>query len=487
MIASDEDVRHAKCFSVPFAGEPVDSPFSEEDSLRSPTKHRPHRTLGTVALSCLLLAGCGDRNGAQPQAPAQMPPPQVTVVTLQPEPVVLTRELPGRTSPFLIAEVRPQVGGILRQRLFTEGSHVKRGQPLYQIEDATYRADVASRQAALARARATLESTRLNARRTSELAKVNAVAKQDEENAIAALRQAEADLKSAEAALQNARITLGYARINAPIAGRVGKSAFTVGALVTANQATPLATVQQFDPMYVDLTQSASELLQLRREIEAGKLGTTENVPVTILLEDGTPYAHPGKLTFADLSVDPGTGSFLLRVQVPNPEELLLPGMYVRAIIGVGRRDNAILAPQQAILRDPKGNASAMVVGADGKVEARAVQTSRTVGDRWLVDSGLAAGDRVIVEGLQKVRPGAPVQASERQQTPRGPAQAGATGEKAGQAAAAGAGGGPGAQGAGNGGSSAQGAGGVPGAQEDAGAGSSGQGASARSTGSTAR
>ncbi len=390
----------------------VDCAFSEEGSLRSPTTHRPGRVLGAIALSCVLLAGCGERSGSQPQAAAQMPPPQVTVVTLHPESVLLTRELPGRTNPFLVAEVRPQVGGIVRERLFVEGGHVKRGQPLYQLEDATYRADLASREAAVGRAQATLESARMNARRTSELAKVNAVSKQDNENAIAALRQAQADLKAAEAAVRTARITLGYARIHSPIGGRIGKSAVTVGALVTANQATPLATVQQFDPMYVDLTQSASELLQLRREVEAGTLSAIGDVPVTILLEDGSRYPHPGKLTFADLSVDPGTGSFLLRVQVPNPDEMLLPGMYVRAIIGVGERANAILAPQQSIVRDPKGNASAMVVGADGKVEARPVQASRTVGDRWLIDSGLAAGDRVIVEGLQKARPGATVQAS---------------------------------------------------------------------------
>lgn len=371
-----------------------------------------------LPLAALFLVACGkDNGGGSAQAPAQMPPAQVTVVTLKPESVVLTRELPGRTNPFLVAEVRPQVNGIVRERLFTEGGHVRRGQPLYQLEDATYRAAVQSAQAAVARANATLESARLNARRTSELAKVKAVSRQDNENAIAALGQAEADLKSTQAALENARITLGYARINAPIGGRIGKSSVTAGALVTANQAAPLATVQQFDPMYVDVTQSATELLRLRREVRAGTLNAAENLPVTILLEDGTRYAQSGKLTFADLSVDPSTGSFLLRVQVPNPDEWLLPGMYVRAIVSVGERQNAILAPQQAILRDAKGNASAMVVNAEGKVEARPVQASRTIGDRWLIDSGLAAGDRVIVEGLQKIRPGAPVQATEKPAT----------------------------------------------------------------------
>ncbi len=380
---------------------------------------RARRTVAwsLLSLSALLVAGCGQDDGDSPQAGAQMPPAQVTVVTLKPESVVLTRELPGRTNSFLVAEVRPQVTGIVRERLFTQGSHVKRGQALYQLDDAVYRAAVQSAQAAVARANATLESARLNARRTNQLAKVNAVSRQDNENAIAALRQAEADLKSAQAALENARITLGYARINAPIAGRIGKSSVTAGALVTANQASPLATVQQFDPMYVDVTQSATELLQLRREVRAGTLDSADDLPVEIVLEDGTHYAHPGRLTFADLSVDPGTGSFLLRVQVPNPDEWLLPGMYVRAIVSVGERQNAILAPQQAIVRDAKGNASAMVVTPENKVEVRAVQASRTIGDRWLVDSGLSAGDRVVVEGLQKIRPGAPVQATEKAAT----------------------------------------------------------------------
>ncbi len=411
--------------STPGCGATVLTAFGG-DLLRSHDHAR--RAFRVLALSSLLLAGaCGGDDGAT-QAPASPPPPEVTVVTLQPRPVMLTRELPGRTSPFLVAEVRPQVTGIVRERLFTEGSHVDRGQPLYQLEDATYRAEVASREAAVARAKATLESARLNARRTSQLAKVNAVSKQDNENAIAALRQAEADLQSAQAALQNAKITLGYARIHSPIAGRIGKSSVTVGALVTANQATALATVQQFDPMYVDVTQSANELLQLRRELEAGTLSRTENVPVTILLQDGTVYPHPGEFTFADLSVDPGTGSFLLRVEVPNPDQLLLPGMYVRAILSVGERPAAILAPQQAITRDPKGIANAMVVGADGKVESRAVQTSRTIGDQWLIDSGLAAGERVIVAGLQRVQPGLVVQATEQPQSAPAAAEAGQTG-----------------------------------------------------------
>lgn len=340
----------------------------------------------------------------------------VTVVTLSAEAITLTRELPARTSPYLIAEVRPQASGIVQKRLFTEGSLVKAGQPLYQLDDATYRAEYASAVATLARAEATLTAARSNATRTAELAKVDAVSKQDYESATAALLQAEADVKLAQANARASRVTLDYARIVSPISGYVGKSVVTQGALVTANQAAPLATVQQLDPIYVDATASSAELLALRRELAAGTLtSAADSVPVTIVLEDGSIYQHGGKLTFADVTVDPGTGTFLLRVLVPNPDRILMPGMYVRTVISVGIRRNGLLVPQQSIARDPKGRTTAMVVGADDKVEQREVQVSRTVGDKWLVDGGLAAGDRVIVEGLQKVRPGAPVQVSEAQ------------------------------------------------------------------------
>ena len=356
------------------------------------------------------LSACGGRQENAAPAPAATP---VSVVTLKSQSVVLTRELPGRTTPFLVAEVRPQVNGIVKRRLFTEGGLVKAGEPLYQLDDAIYRAEHNSAKAALARARATLVSARLTAKRTAELAKIDAVSKQDDENATAALRQAEADVKAAEAVVQANAVTLGYARIVSPISGRIGKSSVTQGALVTANQAAPLATVQQPDPIYVDLTQSSSELLQLRKELAAGTLKSTEELPVTILLEDGTEYSHPGKLAFSEVTVDPSTGSFMLRVVVPNPDHLLMPGMYVRAELGNGVRQNAILVPQQGIARDPKGNTSAMVVGMDDKVEARAVQVSRAIGDKWLVEGGLLAGDKVIVEGLQKIRTGVLVQATE--------------------------------------------------------------------------
>ncbi len=371
----------------------------------------PVRVASTLAAAGLLLAACG--GGAAPQAPAAQP---VTVVPLKSEPVTLTRELPARTNAYLIAEVRPQVSGIIKKRLFTEGGTVKAGQPLYQLDDSTYQADNASARASLARAEATLNSARLNAARSAELAKVDAVSQQDYENATAALLQAEADVQVAQASVRSSGILLDYARISSPISGRIGKSSVTQGALVTANQADALATVQQLDPIYVDATASSTELLALRRELAAGTLtSAVRTVPVSIVLEDGTTYRHGGKLAFADVTVDPTTGTFLLRVLVPNPEQLLMPGMYVRAVFSIGVRENGVLVPQQGIARDPKGQTTAMVVGKDGKAEQRAVKVSRTVGDKWLVDEGLAAGDRVIVEGLQKIRPGSPVQASEAQ------------------------------------------------------------------------
>ncbi len=370
----------------------------------------PSRLIFISMLASAALLGCSPQ--AAPPSAGGAPTP-VTVVTLKSEPVTLTRELPGRTVASLVAEVRPQANGIIKRRLFTEGGSVKAGQPLYQLDDASYQADLASGQAALARAQATLNSARLNATRSAELAKIDAISRQDNENATAALLQAEADVKAAQAALQRNNIVLDYARITSPISGRIGKSSVTQGALVTANQAAALATVQQLDPIHVDLTQSSSELLQLRKELAAGTLTATGDVPVTILLEDGSQYQHPGKLAFSDVTVDPATGSYSLRVTVPNPNNMLLPGMYVRAVVSNGQRADGILVPQQGIARDPKGNATALVVGKDNKVEPRQVQASRTIGDKWLVDSGLAAGDKVIVEGLQKIGPGMPVQASE--------------------------------------------------------------------------
>jgi membrane fusion protein (multidrug efflux system) len=339
----------------------------------------------------------------------------VTVVTLRPETVTLTRVLPGRTRAYLVADVRPQANGIVKRRLFTEGGVVKAGAVLYEIDDALYRAQYQSSAAALARAEATAESARLSARRSANLIKIDAVSIQDNENAIAASRQAEADVAAARAALETSRVNLAYTRITSPISGRIGQSSVTPGALVLSGQTTALATVQQLDPIYVEVNQSSSEWLQLREEIEAGQLKAhSAGTSVGILLEDGTRYRRDGVLQFSDVTVDPLTGSFILRAIVANPDAGLLPGMYVRAVLNEGVRDDAVLAPQTAISRDPKGNATALVVGAGDKVELRAVKVARTIGDAWLVDAGLNAGDRVIVEGLQKVRPGVPVAATER-------------------------------------------------------------------------
>ena len=364
------------------------------------------RTLLLPVFAVIVLAGCA----REPQGVAA-PTPTVSVVTLASAPVTITRELPGRTSAWLVAEVRPQVNGIVAQRLFTEGEQVEAGQPLYQIDDASYRAAANSARAQLRRAEATVVAVRLAAERSGELVKVNAVSQQDHDNAVAALGQAEADVGAARAALDAANVTLGYARITSPISGRIGRSSVTPGALVTANQPQALATVQQLDPIYVDLTQSSAELLELRRALVEGRLQRGEEaMPVTILLEDGREFAHAGTLKFSEVTVDPTTGSYALRVEVPNPEQVLMPGMYVRAVLGAGVRSDAVLVPQRGVARDPRGNTSAMVVNAQNVVEQRPVVVSRTIGDQWLVESGLAAGDRVVVEGLQKIAPGAQVE-----------------------------------------------------------------------------
>ncbi|WP_305080563.1 MULTISPECIES: efflux RND transporter periplasmic adaptor subunit [Microbulbifer] len=365
---------------------------------------RKRNLLAGLMAALSLLTACSQEQGGRPQMA-----PEVAVVTLEPESVTLTRELPGRTNPYKVAEVRPQVNGLVEQQLFREGGIVEADQPLYQLDDATYRADYDSARANLQSARAELEVARLRADRVANLVKTGAVSKQDNDSARADLKKAEAAVANALASVKRSRIPVDYARISAPIGGRIGKSSVTQGALVTANQAQALATIQQLDPIYVDLNQSTSELLQLRRALEAGKVEDTTDLPVTILLDDGSTYEHKGKLEFAEATVDPTTGSVLLRVVVPNPEHMLLPGMYVRAVVGRGVRDNAILVPQQGVTRDPRGNTNAMVVNTDNKVEMRPLTVSQTVGSHWLVEDGLQAGDRVIVEGLQKVRPGVEV------------------------------------------------------------------------------
>lgn len=364
-------------------------------------------------IGALLLNACH----VEPTTQQPAPTPEVSVVTLKIQPVKLTRNLAGRTTPFLVAEVRPQVTGIIKQRLFDEGSLVKAGAPLYEIDAASYRANRDSARAILARAQAAENSARLAANRSLTLVASKLISAQDNELAAAAFQQAQADVAAARADLKSIEVTLGYAMITAPISGRIGKSSVTQGALVTANQESALATVQQLDPIYIDLAQSSSELLQLRKEITAGTLKQDQGVPVQIQLEDGSAYAHAGHLEFTDVTVDPSTGSYALRVLVPNPENLLLPGMYVRATVDMGERLNGVLAPQQGITRDPKGNATALLVTAAGKVEQRTVVATRTIGDQWLIDEGLVAGDRVIIEGLQKVRPGGDAKAVEQLET----------------------------------------------------------------------
>ena len=341
-----------------------------------------------------------------------MPPPAVTVVTLKSTPVQLQRVLPGLVSARLVAEVRPQVSGIVKRVLFREGSEVGAGQALYALDDAVYRAAQRSAEAARMRAAASLETAQRSAERGTELIKSHMISVQDNDLLQSTLHQAEADLASAEAAADSARINVEYAHITSPISGRIGKSAVTAGALVVANQADALARVQQLETVYVDVTQSSGEWLQLQQELAAGGKGGGQS-EVRITLEDGSAYPLPGQLQFSDVTVDPGTGSFLLRVLVPNPKALLLPGMYVRATIVEGVLANGLLAPQRGITRDPKGNATAMVVAAGSKVALRNVTTARAVGDQWLVSSGLAPGDRVIVEGLQKIQPDMVVQPAE--------------------------------------------------------------------------
>ncbi|MGB9081447.1 MAG: efflux RND transporter periplasmic adaptor subunit [Desulfuromonadaceae bacterium] len=360
-----------------------------------------------ILAATLLLSGCGKSKSAPPPAG----PPEVGVMTVQPQRVTLTTELSGRTTPQLIAEVRPQVGGIILKRLFTEGSDVKAGQVLYQIDPATYQAAFASARASQARAEANLNSVRLKAERYRDLVGIKAVSQQDNDDAQALFKQAEADVASTKAAVETARINLAYTRITAPISGRIGRSTVTTGALVTASQTAALATIQQLDSMYVDVTQSTPDLLKLKQNLANGVLKKSSSAQVKLLLEDGSPYPLTGTLKFSEVTVDQSTGSVTLRAVFPNPKQALLPGMFVRAILVEGVNENAILIPQRGVTRNPKGDAMVMVVGAEEKVESRPIKVIRTVGDSWLVSDGLKTGDRVILEGLQKARPGTPVKA----------------------------------------------------------------------------
>ncbi len=404
--------------------------------------------IAAALLGNLLGAGCNRQKQAPPP-----PPPEVAVVTVQPQQVLLTTELPGRTSAFLVAEIRPQVSGLIQKRLFEEGSEVKPGDVLYQIDPDPFQAALDSAAATVAasreaadRARATLDATiagikrheatlklaTTNRQRYENMLKSNAASGMERDQAAtevewadAALRAAqaqvesdrqavdaaEAAIKQAEAALKTAEINLAYTKITAPISGRIGRSSVTDGAIVTAYQPVPLATIQQFDPIYVDVPQSTVELNRLRRSLANGRLKENGTDSVKITLEDGTAYPQEGSLKFRDVTVDPTTGSVILRIVVPNPDRTLLPNMFVRATIDEGVQEGAILVPQQAVCRDPKGNPFVLIVGAEDKVEQRTISTDRALGDKWLVSSGLEPGDRVIVEGIQRARPGASVKA----------------------------------------------------------------------------
>lgn len=363
-----------------------------------------------VLASLLMLGGCEKGHS---QEAAKQPVPEVATVTIEPEQVELSTELPGRTSAHLVAEIRPQVNGIVQKRLFKEGSDVKAGALLYQIDPAPFQVAYDSARASLGKAEANLPSIRSKAERYKELLVDKAVSQQDFDDATAAVGQAQAEIEYWKTAVEAARINLGYTRVTAPISGRIGRSSITDGALVTAYQPTSLATIQQLDPLYVDVTQSSAELLRLKRNLEAGRLtsdGKKER-KVRILLEDGTPYAPEGTLEFRDVTVDPATGSFTLRIVVPNPQHLLLPGMFVRAVVQEGTATDAILVPQQGVSRNPKGEPLALVVDDKGTVQQKMLKLNRAIGDKWLVSSGLCQGDRVIVEGMLNIRPGATVKA----------------------------------------------------------------------------
>ncbi|MBI4633536.1 MAG: efflux RND transporter periplasmic adaptor subunit [Deltaproteobacteria bacterium] len=363
-----------------------------------------------VVLTMFLIAGgCGQKpTGGPPQGP-----PEVAVVTVQPKRLVSTTELTGRTSAHRVAEVRPQVGGLIQKRLFEEGSDVKAGQVLFRIDAAPFQAALDNAKAALGRSEANLSAIRSRADRFRELLADNAVSRQDYDDAAAALKQTEADIQYWKATVETARINLGYTSITAPISGRIGRSNVTEGALVTAHQPVALATIQQMDPMYVDVPQSTTEVLRLRRSLEDGSLSRNGQLrdKVRLLLEDGSRYSKEGTLQFRDVTVDPTTGSVILRVVIPNPKGILLPGMFVRAVVEEGVNEHALLIPQQGVSRDPKGNPYALIVDAGGKVRQRMITLDRAIGDAWLVSAGLAPGERVIVEGMQKVKPGVSVKA----------------------------------------------------------------------------
>lgn len=354
----------------------------------------------------LALGACGKGQDAAPPPP---PPTPVSFVTLAEQPVQLSTELPGRTAPFETSDVRPQVDGLILARLFQEGDSVRAGQPLYRIDPAPYQARVASARAALARANAAIASSAALARRYGELVKINAIAKQDVENAQTSAAQARADVAAQQAAVRSAQIDLGRTTVRAPIAGRIGRSTFTAGALVTAAQTDPLVTIQRLNPIYVDIQQPSAELLQLRQQMVAGAVKGGGPTHVKLLLETGTDYPGGATLRFADVTVDPNTGTQTIRAVAANGSGLLLPGMFVRAVLPQGTQTLALLVPQRAVSRDDRGHPTVMIVGRGNKAEPRVIATSRTQGDQWIVTGGLKPGDNVIVEGGMLLRPGGAV------------------------------------------------------------------------------
>lgn len=362
-----------------------------------------------TGIIALFPAGC-QQSSTENTAP---PVPEVAVVELKPERVVITTELTGRTAANRIAEVRPQVGGIIQKRLFTEGSDVKADQVLYQIDPAPYQAALDNAKASLSKSQASLTSIRFKADRYKELLEDKAVSRQEYDDASAALKQTEAEIQYWKAMVETAGINLRYTSVRAPISGRIGKSGVTEGALVTANQPTALAVIQQLNPMYVDVPQSTTDLMNLRRNLEEGHLNRENGSrnKVRIFLEDNSQYPLAGELQFRDVSVDPTSGTVNLRVSVPNPKSVLLPGMFVRAVVEEGVNKTAIMVPQQAVFRTPKGEPYALTVDSENKVQQRMLTLDRAIKDKWLVSSGIGAGERVIVEGMQKVKPGASVKA----------------------------------------------------------------------------
>ncbi|MCK1721845.1 efflux RND transporter periplasmic adaptor subunit [Bradyrhizobium sp. 141] len=364
-----------------------------------------------VPLIALLLAACGERS---PQAALQQMAPEVGITTLKPQEAKISTVLPGRVVAYQVSEVRPQVTGILLKRDFVEGAEVREGDLLYEIDPVQYKAGLASAEAAVQRSEATLVSVKLKAARKTQLLQTNAASQQDVDDAVAAYKQGEADLKAAEANRETAAISLDRTKVTASISGRIGKSSITPGALVIASQATAMTTIQQLDPVYVDLDQSTSEMERLRSQIASGRLKRpAEGVQVELLMESGRAYGHKGKYGFTDASVNESTGSVSSRAVFANPERALLPGMYVRARVVAGVDPAAILVPQRAVSRNPLGQAVAMFVDKDGKVEQRTLELGEDVGSNWLVRSGARSGDRLIVEGSQKARPGAPVKTVE--------------------------------------------------------------------------